>query len=128
MAYNMAGNSIFTNEASTMIPTGAPYEPAWLGAEYDWTRHAVHLTWTDSSDNEEHFVVERKSDLEPEWQQIVELWQNLVFYYDSNVSGERSILCKYCPLMLFKLVGKNSSLAILWTVLLIILSVRARNE
>lgn len=89
-AYNMAGNSIFTNEASTMIPTGAPYEPGWLGAEYDWTRHAVHLTWTDSSDNEEHFVVERKWDLEPEWQQIVELWQNLVFYYDSNVSGDRT--------------------------------------
>jgi len=87
--YNMAGTSVFANETSTIIPTGAPYEPMNPAATWDWTRHAVHLTWDDMCNNEQYFIIERKQEGETEWQQVGELYQNWTFYYDEGVSGDR---------------------------------------
>ena len=86
-AFNMAGDSAFTNEASATIPTGAPSEPLNPEATYDIdVRHAVHLTWSDVSSNEQYFIVERKADGEAEWSELAALSQNAAFYDDSQVS------------------------------------------
>lgn len=87
-AYNMAGNSNFTTEASALIPASSPVAPAGVMAHWDWGQGAVHITWTDRSNNEEYFYVERKAEGETAWQQIAELDQNVVEYYDSDVSGD----------------------------------------
>ncbi len=87
-AYNMAGLSGFANEVSATIPIGSPQPPAGLNAFWDWGQGAVHLTWMDMSNNEEHFYIERKSEWETQWTQIAELGQNYTSYYDSGVAGD----------------------------------------
>ncbi len=87
-AYNMAGNSSFTSAASATIPSSSPTAPNNVAGGWRATEEAVHLTWTDRSNNEEYFIVERKTEEETEWIQIVQLDQNKTQYDDGDVTGD----------------------------------------
>jgi len=87
-AYNMASLSGFANEVSATIPIGSPQPASGLNAFWDWGQGAVQLAWTDMSNNEEHFYIERKSEWESLWTQIAELGQDYVSHYDSDVAGD----------------------------------------
>ena len=87
-AYNMAGYSAFTGEAQAAIPVGVPGSPINLHARWDSGLDAVVLTWGDGSNNEEFFIVERKSEWEEEWQEITQLGQNEQSYNDEDVAPD----------------------------------------
>ncbi|MBE0713442.1 MAG: S8 family serine peptidase, partial [Candidatus Aminicenantes bacterium] len=87
-AYNMAGNTDYTAEAYATIPADAPDTPTGLDGDWSWDLSTVELTWIDQSNNEEHFIVERKEDGSSQWQVIVELGQNETAYQDSDVYGD----------------------------------------
>jgi hypothetical protein len=87
-AYNMAGLSGFTNEASATIPATAPAPPGHLDAQWDWGESCVYLQWTDNANNEEYYTVERKGEWETQWQIIATLPQNYLHYYDHDVLGD----------------------------------------
>ncbi len=87
-AYNMAGNTDFTAEASATIPADAPDTPLGLDGDWNLELSILELTWIDQSNNEEHFIVERKEEGTSQWQVIVELGQNETAYQDSDVNGD----------------------------------------
>ena len=87
-AYNMAGTSDFTNDATATIPAEPPYQPMNPAATWDWTHHAVYVTWDDMCDNEQFFIVERKQEGFQDWDEVVELGQNWDFHYDDVVNGD----------------------------------------
>lgn len=81
-AYNMAGLSSFTNTASATVPTGKPAAPKHLWGVFRYGSRAVELTWTDASNNEQRFIIERKSEFEPWWQDIGIVGPNITTYQD----------------------------------------------
>jgi titin len=87
-AYNMVGTSDFTNEAIATIPAEPPYQPMNPAATWDWTHHAVYVTWDDMCDNEQFFIVERKQEGFLDWDEVVQLGQNWEFHYDDGVNGD----------------------------------------
>ena len=58
VAYNANGNSNSSNETFSIISTTVPAAPSNLQAVLD--EFDIALSWTDNSDNEERFVLERK--------------------------------------------------------------------
>ncbi|RJP57218.1 MAG: DNRLRE domain-containing protein [Candidatus Auribacter fodinae] len=59
-AYNSNGTSNLSNEASAVISSSVPDAPSDLDSTLDG--FDISLTWTDNSDNEEYFVLERRAD------------------------------------------------------------------
>jgi len=58
-AYNINGNSSFSNQASATTPSSPPEAPSNLNATADcWD---VTLTWQDNSNNEDGFYIYRKT-------------------------------------------------------------------
>ena len=68
-ACNGVSCSAYSNEASTVTNEVAPEAPTGLGAVATGSA-TVELTWTDASDNEARFEVERKEGAEGIWSQI----------------------------------------------------------
>jgi DUF1680 family protein len=69
-AYNVGGPSAFSSEATVTTPSVAvPAAPSDLKITAATTSQ-IKLTWTDNSDNEEGFRIERKTGAEGEWAQI----------------------------------------------------------
>lgn len=60
VAYNGNGNSNPSNDDSAIISTSAPEAPSNLTSTLN--AFDVDLSWTDNSDNEENFVLERQVD------------------------------------------------------------------
>lgn len=87
-AYNMAGQSDFTNEASAAIPVGPPLAPRRLSVSWDWGRGAVDIAWTDTANNEQSYFVERISEWETQWTLIAMLGQNISSFYDTEAEGD----------------------------------------
>src|SRR4030042_803427 len=59
-AHNSFGDSGYSNETSQYIDPLLPNAPSSLNSSVVGT--AVNLTWTDNSDNEENFALERRVD------------------------------------------------------------------
>jgi hypothetical protein len=59
-AHNSFGDSDYSNETSQYIDPQLPNAPSSLNSSVIGT--AVNLTWTDNSDNEDNFILERKVD------------------------------------------------------------------
>lgn len=57
-AYNDAGNSPYSNKANITTPPAPPNAPSDLKATVI-TKKQIRLTWTDNSDNEKRFRIER---------------------------------------------------------------------
>jgi subtilisin family serine protease len=92
-AYNMAGYSGYSNEISAIIPTNAPGAPSGARASWSWYDCAVHIEWTDMSNNELSFFIEKKVDGEVNWQTIGTLDQNNVSFADFDAPGDT--FCNY---------------------------------
>ena len=86
-AYNLAGLTSFTNTASATIPTGLPAAPSNLRAHNPSGPDGVILRWSDNSNNEEYFVIERKSFSDPMWQELDMAGPNETIYIDENVQA-----------------------------------------
>jgi hypothetical protein len=87
-AVNLGGNSSFSNTIDFTI-NGTPInEPSFLDGHFSWSTYEVELTWSDSSDNEQGFKIERKSEWDPTWQEIDIADSNITWYFDSNVDPD----------------------------------------
>jgi len=87
-SWNMAGDSEPSMEIGVLIPATAPLAPTGLTGRWDWGRRAVSLSWTDISNNELEFIIERRAEWEAEWTAIGFVSQNQSFYYDNDVAGD----------------------------------------
>jgi subtilisin family serine protease len=87
-AYNMAGLSSFSNEDDAQVPNSSPDPPSSLDAEFLWGSYQVRLTWSDSSNNEQGFKIERRSEWEPSFQEIGSVEPNVTEFYDPNVDRD----------------------------------------
>ncbi|MBU1700956.1 MAG: DNRLRE domain-containing protein [Candidatus Eisenbacteria bacterium] len=81
-ATNSHGNSSPSNEATTVISSEAPEAPMNLISEI--IGFAIALSWTDNSDNEESFIVERSVD-GSEFSELEPLPANTEGYIDEDL-------------------------------------------
>jgi len=87
-AYNQYGESSPSDTDSAKVPTNTPDAPSHIEAHFLWSTHQVELAWSDSSNNEQGFAIERRSEYEPSWQEIDRVGANETMYYDSNVDPD----------------------------------------
>ena len=87
-AYNPVHYSSYSNVASAEIPLDIPEAPDHLRARFRWGSRAVELTWTDYSDNEQGFAIERKDEWEPSFREIDRVGPDETYYEDSDVYGD----------------------------------------
>jgi titin len=85
VAYNSFGNSSYTNEATTTTPAcgAAPSKPTNLIASAI-SSSGIDLAWTDNSDNEDGFKIERKQ-LGGAYTETKTLAANAVSYSDTGL-------------------------------------------
>lgn len=84
-AHNLAGNSSFSNTASATIPTGPPAAPSHLIARSLKFNFEILLRWRDNSNNESGFMIERKSNYYPWWQEWSGTCPNETTCYDGDI-------------------------------------------
>ena len=88
-AHNTAGDSDYSDEASatTLAPSPPPATPSGLSATAT-SSSQIDLTWTDESDNEDGFKVERKlsTESDADFSQIGMTVANDTTYTDSGLS------------------------------------------
>lgn len=89
-AVNSAGNSPFSNTitSTTLVLVTAPSSPTGLKAN-TVTSNSVTMSWTDNSDNESGFKVERL-DNSGALLQVINLNANTTSYVDKNLSENSS--------------------------------------
>jgi hypothetical protein len=81
-AYNAEGNSDYSNEANAATIVCAPSAPGDLTAT-TISRTQISLTWTDNSDNESGFQIERSLN-SIAWTQIYTTLPNITSYPDTG--------------------------------------------
>lgn len=86
--YNMAGLSSFSNEDNAQVPDSSPDPPSYLDGEFLWGSCQVRLSWSDSSNNEQGFKIERRAEWEPSFQEIGSVESNVTQFYDPNVDRD----------------------------------------
>ena len=88
IAYNSFGNSSYTNEANVTTPAcgSAPNKPTNLTASAI-SSSEINLTWTDNSDNEDGFKLERK-ELGGTYTEIKTLAVNVTSYSDTGLNPD----------------------------------------
>ncbi len=84
-AYNEAGDSLPSNVASATTFPPRPSAPTGLTATAA-TDSQINLSWTDTSDNEKGFKIERKT-ATSDYQQIVAVGANITAYADTGLSS-----------------------------------------
>lgn len=104
-AYSPAGNSDYPNEAiatTQPAPTAVPDTPTGLSASAaSYSR--IDLSWTDSSDNEEGFKIERKTE-SGVYTEITTVLANVTSYSDTGLSPSTTY---YYQVMADNLVGNS---------------------
>ncbi len=90
-AYNDGGYSDYTDpsDATTLaLPSAVPDAPSGLAVKAE-SSTTLKLTWTDNSDNEESFRIERAPDVSGNpgtWSEIKITYANVVLYNDTGLS------------------------------------------
>jgi hypothetical protein len=84
-AYNVGGLSDYTNVAYTTTVVCTPTAPADLAAA-PLSQSRIALSWTDNSDNESGFHVERSPNGSTAWAQIADLIADTHAYTDGELS------------------------------------------
>jgi formylglycine-generating enzyme required for sulfatase activity len=96
MAYNSAGNSAYSNEASATTPREPLAAPSNLRAEAVSSRQ-INLTWDDNSNNEDGFKVERKTGAGGVWSEIRQTIADITSYGNSGLASNTTyyyrVLC-----------------------------------
>jgi len=83
------GTEAWTNEAESDVTSVAPEGSYTLSATYQWQYHRVKLEWDDPASNEQGFVVERRSDWEPEFVVVDgHVSPNVTTWYDTRTSND----------------------------------------
>ncbi|MBC8465625.1 fibronectin type III domain-containing protein, partial [bacterium] len=83
-AYNDSGRSGYTNIVEITTEPGPPNAPSSLQANAP-DHHQVDLNWTDNSDNESGFDIERLDPENPNWIPLIRLDDDITRYTDENV-------------------------------------------
>ncbi|NLH36640.1 MAG: fibronectin type III domain-containing protein [Thermotogaceae bacterium] len=86
-AYNVAGDSGYSNEASATTSIGIPQAPTDLNATA-LSSTQIKLTWQDASTNETGFKVERKTGSSGSWSVVTQLGFNATEYTDEGLTPE----------------------------------------
>jgi subtilisin family serine protease len=86
-AYSVNGDS-YSNTDDEVVPDTSPDPPGYLEGHFEWIGHQVELNWSDSSNNEQGFIIERRSEWEPSFQEIGSVGPNVTIFYDPNVSWD----------------------------------------
>src|SRR5205823_6611060 len=86
-AYNAGGNSEFSNTASatTLAPPVPPAAPSGLKAAAV-SGSQINLSWTDNSNNEDGFRIERKKGSGGIWSQIATVGAGITAYSNTGLS------------------------------------------
>jgi endo-1,4-beta-D-glucanase Y len=89
-AYNSAGDSGKTNEAgattSACTPPPVPACPTWLRFTAPTTSSQLNLLWTDNSNNESGFKIERKQGCCGPWTLVATVGANATTYPSSGLT------------------------------------------
>lgn len=85
-AYNVSGDSSYSNTKSVTIPTGPPTAASNLRGRYNWRRDWIVLRWTDNSNNEEGFEVYCKD--YGNWVYVGRVGPNTTYYIDEDIDGQ----------------------------------------
>jgi len=83
-AYNSGGDSAYSNTASAHTYTSVPADPSSLTATASGT--SIMLNWTDNSDNEKNFLIERKSGT-GSYSQIASVNKNVTSYVNGPLAS-----------------------------------------
>lgn len=138
-AYYSSTNSAYSNEANATTPYATPAAPSVLTATA-LSSSLISLSWTDNSDNETGFKIERKIGAGGSWAQIITppansnsttnvgLTQNTAYYYriratnvnvDSPYSNEATATTLYStptvPQALAATVISSAQINLSWT-------------
>ena len=107
-AYNGSGPSGYTNTASATTQAPPPLQPPSAPTGLTATRQSgqFRLAWTDSSNNEAGFAVQRSSDGQT-FSQIATVAANVVTYVDTNPGSSKFV---YYRVRAFNAAG-NSALS-----------------
>ncbi len=85
-AFNHSGSSPYSNVASaTTFIKNAPISPDSLTALY--ADKQILLSWRDNSDNESHFVIDRKIKGDSAWSVIAETGMNITNWADRSIAS-----------------------------------------
>ncbi len=86
LAHNATGNSAYSNVATVTVPDTQVIilAPTNLSATLE-NAASVRLTWTDNSDNEDEFIVER-SIPGGTWNYVGAISLNATYYFDNSVA------------------------------------------
>ncbi|MGH7600708.1 MAG: fibronectin type III domain-containing protein, partial [bacterium] len=84
-AFNITGNSSYTDEANATTLPDPPAAPSDLQAAAV-SNTQINLTWTDNAANEEGFKIERKLSSAAAYTQIAKVGANVTTYLSINLS------------------------------------------
>jgi photosystem II stability/assembly factor-like uncharacterized protein len=83
-AYNAVGNSTFSNEANAITTMNAPSS---LSAQL--SSGSAILTWTDNSQSEDGYTIERKDGSAGQYSKLTDVGSNVNTYTDAGVAGHQ---------------------------------------
>ncbi|NJM14178.1 MAG: fibronectin type III domain-containing protein [Bacteroidales bacterium] len=88
MAYNGAGNSANSNEANATTQSGVtiPMAPSALGATATSSTQ-INLAWTDNSNNETGFKIERKTGSGGTYTEIATVGADVTAYSNTGLTA-----------------------------------------
>ena len=82
-------NPSWSNEAECFVPGGAPGEIDQLDGEMDMMEWTPKLTWPDNSNNEEGYVIERRTEWESEFSVVDQnVSPNTTTWHDPDTSND----------------------------------------
>jgi hypothetical protein len=85
-AYNGAGNSAYTNTVDvTTSPLPTPPNPPSNLVATPVAINEIDLTWTDNSNNEDAFFIERAPGTSTKWAQIAKVGPNVTSYHNIDL-------------------------------------------
>jgi len=84
-AYNSAGSSNYSNESCATTSDVPPNPPTNLSVTPQSSTQ-INLSWTDNSNNESGFKIERKEGSGGAWSEIAQIGANTTTYNDNNLT------------------------------------------
>ena len=94
-AYNAAGNSSWSNEASAVTSMVPPSAPSNLTATMV-SASRINLAWNDNANNEQGFQIERKTGATGAWAQIASVAADSTTYEDSGLMSNATYYYRLC--------------------------------
>jgi hypothetical protein len=100
-AYNVTGDSVYSNESNTSV---VPVAPTGLAAS-PISATQIDLSWADNSGSEDGFKIERKTGVGGTYSQIATTGANATFYSDTTLSAETTY---YYRVMAYNAAGDSA--------------------